>query len=165
MSVFVLSMKTTRPRLFAAGAVMALLLATVAVLSAGQQAAGAVPRMTAADEAGRQEVLHSLGYEVLPDRVEVREVLIPAEFDDTFAAYNALQQAAGMDLKPYAGERVKCWTYTVINYPAADTAVQGDVVAHLYTRGERVIGGDISSTVQGGFSHGLLPLTEAHRGK
>ena len=40
------------------------------------------------------------------------------------------------------------------NYPG-DQPVQ----AHLFVYKEQVIGGDISATVQNGFSHGLTPLT------
>ena len=96
--------------------------------------------------------LKKLPAEQLPAlAAEVREVLIPDIFDDTFTAYNALQLQAGLDLSPYHGKRVKCWTYTVRNYPASDP-----VQAHLYLYKDRVIGGDISSAVQDGFQ---LPLT------
>ena len=87
---------------------------------------------------------------------EVREVLIPAEFDESFTAYNALQQEAGMDLSPCRGKRVKCWTYTVTNYPGDDT-----VQAHLYVYRDTVVGGDISSTRQDGVRQGLRPMTPA----
>lgn len=151
--MFVLSMKTTRPRLIAVCALTALLLVTVVSLS-GQSAAVATGVPVAADDAARQQYLADLGYEVIPDKCEVREILIPAESDPAFAAYNALQQEAGGDLTDYCGKRVKCWTYIVVNYPGEES-----VQAHLYTYKNTVIGGDISSVAQGGFSHGLKPLT------
>lgn len=152
--MFVVSMKTTRPRVIAVCAVAALLLVTVVTLSGQGAVATAAP--VAADDAARQQFLHELGYEVIPDKCEVREILIPAESDPAFAAYNALQQAAGGDLTEYSGRRVKCWTYTVTNYPGEES-----VQAHLYTYKDKIIGGDISSTAQGGFSHGLKPMRDA----
>lgn len=151
--MFVLSMKTTRPRLIAVCAVAALLLVTVVSLS-GQNAAVATAAPMAADDAARQQFLAELGYEVIPDKSEVREILIPVESDPAFAAYNALQQEAGGDLTDYCGKRVKCWTYTVTNYPGEES-----VQAHLYTYKDKIIGGDISSTAQDGFSHGLKSLS------
>ncbi len=151
--MFVLSMKTTRPRLIVVCAVAALLLVTVVSLS-GQNAAVATATPVAADDAARQQFLAELGYEVIPDKSEVREILIPTESDPAFAAYNALQLEAGGDLTDYCGKRVKCWTYTVTNYPGEES-----VQAHLYTYKDKIIGGDISSTVQDGFSHGLKSLS------
>lgn len=151
--MFVLSMKTTRPRIIAVCVLTVLLLVTVVSLSR-QNAAVATGVPVAADDVARRGFLAELGYEVLPDKCEVREILIPAESDPVFAAYNALQQEAGGDLTDYCGKRVKCWTYTVVNYPGEES-----VQAHLYTYKDNIIGGDISSTAQDGFSHGLKPLT------
>ena len=150
--MFVLSMKTTRPRMIAVCVLTVLLLVTVVSLS-GQNAAVATGVPVAVDDVARREFLATLGYEVVPDKCEVREILIPAESDPAFAAYNALQQEAGGDLTDYCGKRVKCWTYTVTNYPGEES-----VVARLYTYKDNIIGGDISSTAQDGFSHGLKPL-------
>ncbi len=151
--MFVFSVKTTRWRLIGA-AFVAVLLVVLAILSSRQAAAkSAAVTMTVVDDAARQQVLTSLGYELLPGKSEVREILIPAESDKAFEQYNALQIAEGYDLTEYCGKRVKCWTYTVTNYPNEDA-----VLAHLYVYKDRVIGGDISSATQGGFSHGLKPM-------
>ncbi len=146
--MFVFSMKTTRVRILGS-VLIATVLAVLAVLSRSQ----AVPTGTlpvAADDATRREVLSSLGYEVLPNHTEVREILIPAQADEAFSSYNEMQKAAGYDLTEYSGRRVKCWTYTVTNYPGEES-----VEAHLYIYKDKIIGGDISSTAQDGFSHGL----------
>ncbi len=151
--MFVLSMKTTRPRIIAVCTLSVLLIATMVALS-GRSAAHVNAAPVAADAAARQQYLKELGYEVIPDKSEVREILIPAESDPAFETYNALQKEAGGDLTAYSGKRVKCWTYTVTNYPGAET-----VLAHLYTYKDKIIGGDISSTAQDGFSHGLKALS------
>lgn len=94
--------------------------------------------------------LSNLGYEVEVSSATVKEVLIPDEFDDVFAGYNQIQKQADMDLEPYQGKRVKCWSYRVLNIQS-----DGDVFAHLYVYKDKVIGGDIASTELNGFMRGL----------
>jgi len=149
--MFVFSMKTTRPRLAAFGVVFGLLAAVTFGLAGRQQQIGV--QAGAEVTADGVTYLQELGYEVDPQWVSVREVILPADPDDTLTAYNALQKEAGFDLMPYCGERVKCWTYTVLNYPGTE-----GVQAHIYEHKGRVIAGDISSTAAEGFSHGLRPL-------
>ena len=153
--MFVLSMKTTRTRMFTVFALVAMLLATVISLS-GRPTSMVTAAPVAADDAARQQYLADLGYEVLPDKSEVREILVPLQTDEAFETYNRLQLEAGHDLTEYSGKRVKCWTYIVTNYPTEDT-----VQAHLYIYKDRIIGGDISSTAQDGFCHGLKPMRAA----
>jgi len=148
--MFVLSMKTTRPRLAAFGVVCCLLLAVVLgtkALPHSAPTAGTVATDPAA-------YLQSLGYEVDPQWTALQEVVIPVEEDAAFTEYNALLQAAGYDLTAYKGERVKCYTYTVLNYPGKER-----VEAHVYVHKDRVVAGDIASTAADGFCHGLKPLT------
>lgn len=151
--MFVVSMKTTRTRVFAYVAVLVALLVTVFSLAGRQDSLRIQAASTGVDDNSRVSYLQRLGYEVVPQAVSVREVIIPADSDAAFAAYNALQ-AEGQDLTAYCGERVKCWTYTVTNYPGEER-----VQAHLYVYKDQIIGGDISSGLQGGFSHGLIPLS------
>ena len=151
--MFVVSMKTTRPRVTTFAVVVGVLLVTVFTLAGRQDALRTQAVATGADDSRRVAYLQKLGYEVHPQPTAVQEVLIPAETDQVFVAYNAIQQQTGRDLTPYVGCRVKCWTYTVTNYPGKD-AVQ----AHIYVYNDQIIGGDIASTAQGGFCHGLKPL-------
>ncbi len=135
--MFVFSVKTTRQRIWTAVLCVGVLL--ILLLLAFRPAASATSgTVTAADNAARVQMLAALGYEVDPAG-QVREVLIPDEFDDIFSAYNALQQQVGLDLEPYHGKRVKCWTYTVKNVPS-DTPT----VVHLYLYKDTVIGGDVT---------------------
>ena len=80
-------------------------------------------------------------------------MLIPDEFDEVFQNYNTIQAEAGMDLEPYHGKRVKCWSYRVDNYPGEES-----VLAHLYVYNDKIIGGDICSTKMDGFMHGLTAM-------
>ena len=156
--MFVFSVKTSRKQLlwFVLCAVGLAALVSVAVCWPGASAPTSASRE---DRSSRIAYLQALGYVADPDSEEVREVLIPDEFDDAFAQYNALQQTAGMDLAPYHGKRVKCWSYSVLNFPDDETAQ-----AHLYVYDNRVIGGDISAVVPGGCAVGLIPIEDIKTG-
>ena len=86
---------------------------------------------------------------------EVR--LIGAEGDQlgvvAYAEAKRLAAEAGMDLEPYHGKRMKCYSYEVTNYPG-----EPNVLAHLYVYKEKIVGGDVSSTALDGFMHGLSKL-------
>ncbi len=157
--MFVVSMKTTRSHLWGALAVVALLLVTMVAQSCLPAAATAAPATDASTDEGRREYLSALGYDTAVGSPEVREVQFPVDPDDTWTAYNALQLQAGTDLSPYRGRRVKCYTYTVSNYPG-----DGVVVANVYVYKDRVIGGDIADTRQDGFRHGLIPKEDVQDG-
>ena len=137
--MFVLSMKTNRTHLAAWIAVGGLLLAVV--LGAMMSSTVPVGVSATADPAA---YLQSLGYEAETPWIALQEVTVPTRDDPVFAAVNAVAQTAGYDLTPYAGQRVKRYTYAVRNHPEslsaeADVYVyQGRVVAAAM----RVAGGD-----------------------
>ena len=108
--------------------------------------------VAASDEAGRRAFLEQFGWQTEAEPVSVREVTLPAQMDERLSEYNAIQLRQGFDLSALCGKRLKLWTYNVTNYPAG-----GKVVANLLVRDGTVVGGDISSTRTGGFSHGFDP--------
>lgn len=150
--MFVVSMKTTRPRALVTVMVVTVLLVTMLVLSGMQEAT--VTQASVTDDAGRRHFLQGLGYEVDAAEAQVQEIAIPVETDETFTAYNELQRQAGYDLTAYRGKRVKCWQYSITNYPGAE-----GVKANIYVYKNDIIGGDVSSTAGEGFCHGLTSLT------
>lgn len=109
-------------------------------------------RADTADE--RIAYLSQFGWQVDADPVEVSEVVIPTTFDDTYTQYNAIQQAQGFDLLPYAGQRVKRWVYRVRNYPGYEE--MDCIQATLLVFDGQVIGGDVCSTQLDGFMHGFV---------
>lgn len=98
----------------------------------------------------RMAFLTSFGWEVDAQASEQREVMIPAEFDDVYQAYNAMQQAQGFDLAPYAGEVVTQYKYHITNYPG-----EPEVYATLLVYGRLIIGGDLACAQVDGFMHGF----------
>ena len=117
--MFVFSVKTSKKQLLSMLLCVVMLIAILVVIVAWPEgeAAQTFQPVAAKDDTQRIAFLRDMGYEVTPQYVEVKEVLIPDEFDDVFAGYNDLQMSAGMDLEPYHGKRVKCWTYEILNYP------------------------------------------------
>ena len=67
------------------------------------------------DTSGILSFISTFGWEVDEEPDEVREVVIPVEFDEVYKNYNAIQIKQGYDLQKYSGERVKRWTYTIKN--------------------------------------------------
>ena len=97
--------------------------------------------------------ISTFGWEVDEEPDEVREVIIPAEFDDVYNNYNAIQLKQGYDLQKYAGERVKRWTYTIKNYP--EYVDQECIKINVLVYKGEVIGGDVCSVRLDGFMHGF----------
>ena len=108
-------------------------------------------KASTADE--RLTFISQFGWEVSEDPVEVCEVIIPSEFDETYTQYNEIQLKQGFDLKPYAGMRVKRWTYSVKNYPGHENKNYIRINVLVYEG--IVVGGDVCSIELDGFMHGF----------
>ena len=117
------------------------------------------PVYSAVTNEERVAFLASFGWSVEEEPMDVREVIIPAEFSDVYSAYNDMQCAQGFDLKPYAGEKCTQYRYIVTNYPETD----GTVLATLLLFGDRIIGGDLASDAANGFMHGFASNSEPYR--
>lgn len=108
----------------------------------------------ASDSEDRLRFISNFGWEVDKDPIEVREVVIPEEFDDVYKNYNEIQLSQGFDLTNYAGRRVKRWTYVIRNYP--ETSPEDDFIRiNILVYDGNVIGGDVCSIKLDGFMHGF----------
>ena len=94
------------------------------------------------------------GYEISEDPLEVKEVVIPTEFDETYEEYNEIQKSQGLDLAKYKGKRVKMWSYAIRNYPGYETA-DDNIRGNILVYDGIVVGGDISNIELGGFTVGF----------
>ena len=110
-----------------------------------------------ADTAGRCAYLAALGYEPDPESEEIRELVLPEQFDAVMENYNALQLAQGFDLRPCAGKPCLCCSYDLVGFPGWE----GRVIATLYIRHGRLIGGDVHTASAEGF---MAPLLGAGQG-
>ena len=132
----------------AAAAAAALLIALAALVFASRADA---PRLT--DTEGRCAYLAALGYRADEASEEIRDVVLPESFDAVMERYNALQLSQGFDLRPFAGKPCLCCSYDLLGYPDRD----GRVIATLYIRHGRLIGGDVHTASVDGFMIPLLP--------
>jgi hypothetical protein len=99
----------------------------------------------------RVQFLNSFGWEVAASPIQTSQVRIPADSNQVFERYNALQKYQGYDLSAYAGKTVMRYVYTVKNYPGATEPVY----ATLLISGNQVIGGDITDTAATGLMQGF----------
>ena len=107
----------------------------------------------------RLAYLNGLGWEVSLQPIATEELLIPEQFDDSYAGYLKLQEDQGFDLSRYCGKRIKRYTYQLTNYPTQDEPMQ--IALLIYKN--RVIGGQIQSA-SGSLLHGLILPTNAGEG-
>ena len=101
----------------------------------------------------RMAFLSQYGWELDEEPVEVQEVIIPSEFDDTYTAYNEIQKDQGFDLAVYAGMRAKRWTYIIKNYSGYEN--KDCIRVNVLVYDGLVIGGDVCSIELDGFMHGF----------
>ena len=113
--------------------------------------AAAAKRQSGETEQERQQFLAGLGWAVDPEPVEILEVVIPREFDETYQHYNQIQEEQGFDLTRYRGKRCARYSYVVHNHPSGEEAVR----LNLLVCSGKIIGGDVCSMGLNGFLHGL----------
>ena len=106
--------------------------------------------MRASTSEERVAFFSQFGYEISEDPLEVKEVVIPTEFDETYEEYNEIQKSQGLDLAKYKGKRVKMWSYAIRNYPGYETA-DDNIRGNILVYDGIVVGGDISNIELGGF--------------
>lgn len=94
----------------------------------------------------RVELISSLGYTVLPEIVEEKQIIIPNKFNDVYMKYNDLQQKSGFDLKKFSGLKANVYKYKIDGKDLFVNIILSDGV---------LIGGDVSSSELNGE---MLPL-------
>lgn len=109
--------------------------------------------LKASTQEERVNFISQFGWEIDEEPVEVCEVIIPAEFDETYTSYNEIQKSQGFDLTAYAGKRAKRWTYCIKNYE--DYENQDFIRVNILVYDGIVIGGDVCSLELDGFMHGF----------
>ncbi len=108
--------------------------------------------LKASENKERIAFLKNFSYDVDEEPIEIKEIIIPSEFNDTYTRYNEIQLSQGFDLEKYKGESAKLYTYAIKNYPGVKNSK--DVIrANILVIDGTVIGGDICSIELNGFMH------------
>lgn len=97
----------------------------------------------------RLSYIESFGWDAGIIHTDVCEVRIPAEFDEAYEQYNALQLEQGFDLRRYRACIVKKYTYNIKEAGGEAPAVP--MLASLLVLDGEIIGADISSAEADGF--------------
>ena len=154
--MFVFTAKLNRKKVVVFVVALAVLLAAVILLvslrgNRKPPQEGAEVPLTVSDAAGAAAYLSSLGWQVEPQPLETKELIIPRSFTGVYADYAALQTSQGYPLTEYGGMRATRYTFRVNNYPSGEEGIVADVVVS----GGTVIAGDIQCTASDGFMVGL----------
>lgn len=157
--MFVVSFKSSKVKLIALAAagialIAALVFAGTSKLTRQTVASGGID-YSGADNESRVRFISGFGWDIDTEPLEVREVLIPNEFDEVYSKYNEIQKAQKLDLEKYKGARVKRWTYAVNNYDGMGDKAKGTIRINLLVYDGRIIGGDVCSVELDGFMHGF----------
>lgn len=155
--MFVVSLKSENVFKFGLLTLMAIVLSIGAVISVSKQAALPASTVSGVSMKGetdeeRKAFFSQFGWEISEDPVEVKEVIIPKEFDETYEKYNEIQKQQNLDLEKYQGARVKMWSYAVLNYPGYED-IEGIIRGNILVYEGVIVGGDICSTELSGFMH------------
>lgn len=110
-----------------------------------------------AGEAEQMEFLKGLGWDISPQPIDVRGVIIPEEWNGVYEDYNAMQLQQGFDLDKYRGKAADIYTYEVYNYDDS----RPNVIANLVICDGKLIAGDVCCTELGGFMHGLAKVKDS----
>lgn len=95
----------------------------------------------------RLEYIRSYGWDVGIAPTSIKEIRIPAVFDDAYEQYNALQREQGFDLRKYRSCYAYKYTYDILNY---DEPSPVPICANLIVCEGKIIGADISSSEANG---------------
>ena len=154
--MFIFSIKAGRKKIFIGLAAILLVITAVMVVSklfhSEPVASSEGKTYTLSAESNDQRVafLNQFGWQVSTEPLEMKDVTIPAQFDDVYIQYNNIQKEQGLDLTPYAGKTCRQWVYAVTNYPQAT-----DVRATILVYDNKVVGGDLSTVQLDGFMTGF----------
>ena len=162
--MFVVSVKSDFIKKVCIFAVVAVFAVIGGVLSVSQNKTATVGNFSdvslkAETDEDRKAFFSYFGWEISNDPLEVKETVIPAEFDESYQSYNELQKTQGFNLEKYKNTRVKAWSYEILNYPGYENS-DGIIRGNLLTLDGVVIGGDVCSTELGGFMHGFCRPTQ-----
>ncbi len=156
----IMTAKVSKSKLIAIALIVlvAVILLVVCLTNSGKS--GSAPAAENAAQAAPSELktnddrvayLASYGWEVAQEPVQTQEVRIPTEPSEVFERYNDLQVSQGFDLHNYAGKSVKRYVYQISNYPDTEDTYYATLLVYK----NAVIGGDVSSSAQGGVMHSL----------
>ncbi len=130
-------------------------IAALAVLAVSIFTSGGVAYPKGADTADRTAFLAKLGYNAESQTETATTIVIPESFGEVYSEYNSLQKSAGFDLGDFCGKKAVMYSYRI-----SDFADYTEVFANVLVKDGKIIGGDISSIENDGFSMPIIEKNE-----
>ena len=157
--MFVISVKSEKAKMLFASFLALVLLTIGGIVYVSADISTPVSRqgafsMKAETPEERIAFFRQFGYEVNESPTEVKEVVVPTEFDEMYNEYNELQKKQGLDLSKYKNKRVTRYTYEATGYENCSDVVFVNIIVYRNT----VIACDVSSTDPEGFVAPLVVL-------
>ncbi len=144
--MFVVNLRLTKRRVaLVLGAAAAVVLTIICFAKSGR-----VSYPDGSELNDRVAYLQKLGYSVKSESETKTDIVIPSDFGGVYKQYNKLQKKAGFNLEEFRKNGAVMYTYSVENFKD-----KSEVYANLLVHNGKIIGGDISSIENGGFT---LPL-------
>ena len=154
--MFIYSFKANRKVIIGAGLVLMALLILAFVIPGRAKQSNSVLGVSLKAESNEQRLafIRHFGYDVVSEPVEIKDIVIPEQFNDTYISYNEIQVSQGFDLSKYKGKSAKSYSYAVTNYPGVSDS-EKTVRANIIVYDSRIIAGDVCSVKLDGFMHAL----------
>ncbi len=125
-------------RCFTVTALVVMVIFTVAIVMRGERMTaeynGNVYSVKAETENDILRFAGFFGLDVEDKPLSVKNIIIPAEFNDVYSAYNDIQKLSGLDLVNYKGCLCRLYTYRISG---------SQELVHILVYGNRIIGGDV----------------------
>lgn len=152
--MYIISLKLDKTKILVSVAALCLVVAVTCIIApqSSKDVLNSNVDVSAKSTQDHVDFLSEYGYNVVDNPIRIQEVIIPSEFGTEYTEYNNFQKLSGFNLDKFKNSRVKQYTYKVIGYDDSDD----EVVANLLVHKNKIIGGDISSTKFGGFTHGFV---------
>ena len=137
--MFVYSVKSSKLKIAAIAAAVLIAIFAIVFYSGSDKPAvnsGGIS-LKAGTNDERVAFLSQFGWDIDEEPIEVTEVIIPSEFDSGYEMYNKIQKEQNLDLLPFAGRRVKRWTYSINNYPEYESktgVIRANLLVFEYIR-------------------------------
>lgn len=162
--MFVISVKSSKLKSYLIVAFVALFTVLGGVISVYQNMSTPVANiggiiMKGSTNEERITFFSQFGWKVDTEPCEIKEVVIPTEFDETYEKYNELQKAQDLNLEKYMGKRVKMYSYKIENFPNYENT-DGTIRGNLLVYEGIIIGGDVSNIELDGFMRTFDGVTE-----
>ncbi|MBE6818932.1 MAG: DUF4830 domain-containing protein [Ruminococcaceae bacterium] len=152
--MFIYSFKANKRTIFGALLVLLALVVLCFAVPGRAKQTNSVLGVSLKGETNQERIafIEHFGYDIVDEPVEVKDITIPAQFNDTYISYNEIQVSQGFDLNQYKGKQAKSYSYAVKNYPEIKDS-EKTVRANLIVYHSKIIAGDVCSVKLDGFMH------------